>query len=434
LGIGGVNGIPNGLVHNTWKNFGPRFGFAYDLTGNAKTIVRGGFGILFDRIQGNDMYNGAGNPPMNASPTLNNVSLSNPGLNVKTGTTITAANLPILPLGITGILPDSYKLPTSYQYSAGVQQALSRKTVLSVSYVGSQMRNMDYYQEVNLPPFASLPSLIAAGGTGINQLYNYAGYGAIRMSQNGQEGHYNSLQVDLHGNVRPDLYLQFAYTLARAVDPNAGGNGSGGDLNNITNPYVGWKYDNGPSSYDRTNVAFVNFVYQLPIFRNTENHLLKTALGGWQLSGIVTMMSGAPLNLGVTGSNVASVIQNSGNRPDVSGAISYPKTVAKWFNPAVFSVPTGVGNDIYGNLGFNALRGPGRDNWNLSLFKSFVINESRGTRFELRADAFNTWNHTQFHGDTNTGGISLNAGSGNFGAITSAFDPREFQLGAKFTF
>jgi len=111
-----------------------------------------------------------------------------------------------------------------------------------------------------------------------------------------------------------------------------------------------------------------------------------------------------------------------------------PKTVAAWFNPAVFSLPTGVGNDIYGNLGFNALRGPGRQHWNLSLFKSFLINEARGSRFELRADAFNTRNHTQFRGDANTGGISRNVGAGDFGAITNAFDPREFQLGAKLVF
>ncbi len=434
IGIGGVNGIPKGLVNDTWKNFGPRVGFAYDLTGQSKTIVRGGFGIMFDRIQGNDMYNGATNPPMNASPTLNNVSLSNPGLNVKSGNTITAADLPILPLGITGIQANGYKLPTTYQYSVGVQQSLTKKAVLSLSYVGAQSRNMNYYQEVNLPPYSALPALIASGGTGINQLYNYAGYGAIRLAENGQEGHYNSFQADLHGNVRRDLYLQFAYTFAHSVDPNAQGNNSGNDLGNITNPYAGWRYDNGPSSYDRTNVAFVNFVYQLPIFRDTSNRLLKTTLGGWQLSGIVTMMSGSPLNLGVTGSNVASVIQNSGNRPDLNGSVTYPKTVASWFNPAVFSVPTGVGNDIYGNLGFNALRGPGRDDWNLSLFKSFIISESRGSRFELRADAFNTWNHTQFRGDVNNGGISLNAGAGNFGAVTSAFDPREFQLGAKFVF
>jgi len=435
LGIGGVNGIPKGLVNNTWKNFGPRVGFAYDLTGQGKTIVRGGFGILFDRVQGNDMYDGAGNPPMNAFPTLNNVSLSNPGTHVDPpGNTITAANLPILPLGITGILSQNYKLPTTYQYSAGVQQSLGKRTVLSLAYVGSQGRHMSYRQEVNLPDYADLPALITAGGSGINQLYNYAGFGGIRLATNGQNGHYNSLQADLHGQVTRDLYLQGVYTYAKAVDANAGGNGYGGDLNGVTNPYVGWKYDVGPSSYDRTHVAFANFIYQLPIFRNTDSRALKALLGGWQLSGIVNFMSGAPLNLGVNGNNVASVVPNSGNRPNVNGAITYPKTVAQWFNPAVFSKPTGVGNDIYGNLGFNALRGPGRQNWNLSLFKSFLINESRGTRFELRADAFNTWNHTQFRGDVNTGGISRNVGAGDFGAITNAFDPREFQLGAKLVF
>jgi len=435
IGIGGVNGIPKGLVDTGSKNFGPRLGFAYDLTGQGKTVVRGGFGVLFDRIQGNDMYDGAGNPPMNASPTLNNVSLSNPGLSlVGAGNTITAANLPILPLGITGIESQNYKLPTTYQYSAGVQQALGKKTVLSLAYVGSQTRHMSYRQEINLPPYADLPALIASGGTGINQLYNYAGFGAIRLSENGADGHYNAFQADLHGQVQRDLYMQFAYTVAKAIDPNAGGTGYGGDLNNVTNPYVGWKYDVGPSSYDRRQVAFVNFVYTIPLFRNSDSHALKTIAGGWQLSGIVNFVTGAPLNLGVTGGNVASVVQNSGNRPDLTGKITYPKTAAAWFDKSVFSVPSGTGTDIYGNLPLNALRGPGRQNWNLSLFKSFVISESRGSRFELRADAFNTWNHTQFHGDTNTGGISLNAGAADMGKVTSAFDPREFQLGAKLVF
>jgi hypothetical protein len=170
IGIGGVNGIPKGLVNTYWPAFGPRVGFAYDLTGQAKTVLRGGFGIMYDRIQGNDMYNGATNTPFDASPTLHNVSLSNPGLQLSTGSTISSADLPVLPVGITGIALD-YKPPTSYQYSVGVQQALGSKSVLAVSYVGSQGRHQNEYREINLPPLSDLAGptgLVANGGAGIN--------------------------------------------------------------------------------------------------------------------------------------------------------------------------------------------------------------------------------------------------------------------------
>jgi Carboxypeptidase regulatory-like domain len=431
IGVGGKNGIPNGLVNNHWANFGPRLGFAYDLTGRGQTVVRGGFGIMYDRIQGNDMYNGATNTPFDASPTLHNVLLSNPGTSIGgTGGTISAAALPVLPVGITGIDANNYKLPTSYQYSIGVQQALGTNSVLSVSYVGSQGRHENDYRAVNLPPLADLPALVAAGGTGLNQDVQYLGFGGIRLSEDEADSHYNSLQADLRANVRHDLQLQFGYTFSKAIDATTS-NGSGGDLNNVTNPYLGWRYDIGPSQFDRRNVAFVNFVYNLPLLNSTSSHLLRTVGGGWVLSGIVTMESGAPINLGVSGSSTSSVIANSGNRPDLVGTISYPKTVQEWFNPAAFAAPA---PGTYGNLGFDALRGPGRDDWNLSLFKNFVISESRGSLFQLRVETFNTWNHTQFKGDANNGGISLNAGSSNFGAITGAFDPREFQLGAKLVF
>lgn len=437
IGIGGVAGIPKGLVDNTWNTWGPRIGFAYDLTGQGKTVVRGGFGIMFDRIQGNDMYNGATNTPFNSSPTLHSVSLTNPGTNVTTGTTFTAATLPILPVNITGIQNGPYKNPTTYQYSAGVQQALGPKAVLSMSYVGSQNRHQDYYQQINLPPFASLPALVANNGAGINQLYGYSGFGAIRLAFNGQNAHYNALQIGLNGNLRHDLQLQAGYTYSRAIDPNAGGTGSGGDLNNVTNPYIGWRYDIGPSSYDRTNVFFGNFVYELPFLKNSDHAVLRTAIGGWSLSGIVTAESGAPLNLGVSGNTVSSVITfagssaAAGNRPDRVGAITYPRTVNAWFDPTPFVAPA---PGTWGDLPFNAIRGPGRDNWNISLFKSFVINERRGSRVQFRADAFNIWNHTQFKGDVNNGGISTNVGAANFGAVTAAFDPREFQLGAALYF
>jgi hypothetical protein len=432
IGIGGKNGIPNGLVNNHWNAFGPRVGFAYDLTGQGKTILRGGFGTMYERIQGNDMYNGATNTPFDASPVLHNVLLANPGEPVGTGSTITSASLPVLPVGITGVDSNNYKPPVNYQYSLGVQQALGTRSVLSLSYVGSQSRHENDYRAINLPAQADLPALVAAGGSGLNQdpTLAYPGFGGIRLSENEANGHYNSLQADLRAQVRRDLQLQFGYTYSKAVDATTS-NGSGGDLNNVTNPYEGSRYDSGPSPYDRANVAFVNYVYTLPILNGSQSRLLKATLGGWQISGIITLESGAPLNIGLNGSSTSSVLANTSNRPDLVGKLTYPKTASEWFDPSAFAAPA---PGTWGNLGHDVVRGPGRDDWSLSLFKNFVISEARGSRLELRFESFNTWNHTQFKGDYNNGGISTNFGASNFGAVTAAFDPREFQLGVKLYF
>jgi hypothetical protein len=134
-----------------------------------------------------------------------------------------------------------------------------------------------------------------------------------------------------------------------------------------------------------------------------------------------------------------------GNRPNLTGAISYPKTIVtgshgnvtglQWVDPSAFSLPACVtGPDCWGNLGFDAINGPGRDNWNLSLFKRFVISETRGSEFQFRAESFNTWNHTQFGCAGQNGCFSNNFGAGNGLQITGAADPRVFQLGAKLIF
>jgi hypothetical protein len=437
IGVGGVNGVPKGLVNNSWNNWGPRLGWAYDLTGQAKTVLRGGFGMMYERIQGNDMYNGAVNPPGDPNPTLNAVSLDNPRQSLITGNTISAAALPVLPLGVTGIAVH-YPTPVSFQYSAGVQQAVGSHAVLNVSYVGSQGRRENYYQAINLPPISELPAEVAAGKLDVTTL-TYPGYGNMRLSYDGANATYNSLQATLTGTVRRDLHLQVSYTLAKAMDATTS-SGSGGDLENVTNPYQGWRYDFGPSVFDRKNVFFANFVYDLPIFRNATNRALRGGLGGWQISGIITENSGAPINIGYSGepgvsggNTAASVISNSATRPNVTGSIAYPKSAAQWFNTSVFTAPACVtGPDCYGNLGFDAVRGPGRNNFDLSLNKSFAITER--FRMEFRAEAFNAFNHTQFEGNSNTGGISTNLGSSNFGAVTNAYDGRQFQLAMKFIF
>ena len=234
--------------------------------------------------------------------------------------------------------------------------------------------------------------------------------------------------MDINSQVGKDLFLRAFYTYSRTIDPGTGSTG-GQDLQNVSNPYAGWRYDVGPGGYDRTHNAVVNFIYDIPFFRHNENRLVRTVIGGWEVSGIVTMESGIPLNIGLSGAQSGNGLPNATNRPDLVSKISYPSVVSptgqqviQYINPGSFANPA-IG--AFGDLGHNAARGPGRDNWNMSLFKSFVFSESRGSRLEFRAETFNTWNHTQFNQ------VSTNFGSGNFGQYTSAFDPRIMQLGLK---
>jgi hypothetical protein len=424
IGIPEQNGVPKGLVNNHWANFGPRLGFAYDVTGSGKMVVRGGFGIMYERIQGNDMYNAGPNIPFSFQVnTPGPVEFVNPSLSLATGT---AAALPINPATITGLALDEYKQPASYQWSIGIQRQLSSRSVLGIAYVGNTNRFQNDYREVNLPDESALAPIIN-GIAGAN--YNtaaglpYPGYHSINLSTNEANSHYNGLQIDLSSQVGKDLTLRAFYTLSRTIDPGAGNGGQ--DLQNVSNPYAGWLYDVGPGGYDRTNNASVNFIYDIPVFRHTEHRLLRSTLGGWEVSGIVTLTSGLPINPQLTGGQSGNALPNANNRPDQVGSVSYPHTVGEWFSTSSFALPA-VG--AFGDAGHNSLRGPGRDNWNISLFKSFVLSETRGSRLEIRVESFNTWNHTEFNQ------VSNGLGSSNFGQVTSAFDPRVFQLGGKIYF
>jgi hypothetical protein len=427
--ICGLGGTSQGCVNGNWKDFGPRIGFAYDLTGAGKTVLRGGYAIMYERLQGNDIYNLSANVPFTAGVGFPNVSLSNPSTSLATGQVLASA-IPVT--GLTGMDPSQYAAPRSSQFSVGVQHAIG-KSILSAAYVGSRNRHQNFYSQVELPPQSLLPGFVTSST--LAQSYNanvpYLGYSSITMGQNEANGSYNSLQLSLHGTaLRGDLTYQIAYTYSQSYDSfNSFSNG--GDLSPVYDPYLGWKYDYGPSAFDIRNTFFTDFVYQIPFMKHSSSRWRRTAVAGWEISGIVSATSGAPLNIGLAGQNVATVIPMTLNRPNVSGHMSNPHTVNEWFDTSVFSMPA---PGTWGNTPADYVSGPGHDNWNLSFFKNFVFSEQRPADLQFRAEFFNVWNHTQWIGDTQNGGISTNYGSSNFGAVTSAADSRTIQLALKFSF
>jgi hypothetical protein len=144
-------------------------------------------------------------------------------------------------------------------------------------------------------------------------------------------------------------------------------------------------------------------------------------LGGWQTNGILTVQTGLPFSAVLQTSTTNT---GTGSRPNATGNVVYPHTLQQWFSPSAFTTPAPY---TYGNAGRDTLYGPGRTNWDMSLFKNFVIREE--IRFELRAEAFNILNHPQF------GLPNPNIGNAQAGQITSIVgNPRQLQMGLRFQF
>lgn len=418
VGIAGQNAIPRGLVNNTYGSVGPRVGFAYDLTGKGTTVVRGGFGTFYERIQGNDVYNTGPNPPFSFSPGVNSVYFSDPSVSALNGQ---KAVVPVFPAGFTALSYSDYKLPTTNDWNLGVQRQLAQGTVLSVAYVGNQGFHQRDNRNINTVPLNDPNRLAISQGKYNPDLDRpYLGFGNITLGETATTSSYHSLQVNLRVESRHGLTGQIAYTWSHSIDYLSG------DFAQMSNPFDR-RFDRGPSDLDRRHIFIANYIYDLPFFAKSANPFVRSTLGGWEISGITVIETGTPLtptltydNLGLGGGATA--------RADKVGTAEGPKTLNEWFNVGAFARPSLLS---FGNAPRGSIVGPGRTNFNLSLFKIFQIPlpaSKEGGRLEFHADTFNTFNHTQFHNvDTGFGGQ-------NFGKVTSTYDPRVIELGLKFRF
>ncbi len=412
-------------------NFAPRFGFAYDLLGNGRAALRGGYGIAFDTaLYGIYEQNIFANPPYVQSPSIPNTSFSNPAA----GTAKLNINPTVLHSTAT-----KFTTPYSQQFSLDLQTQLTSSLLLDTGYFGDLGRHLIGIVDLNEVPAGAYlgAGLKDASGNPVlqintsntpllNQLRPYKGYNALNTIEPWFSSNYNSLQVSLQKRFAGNSLFDVNYTWSRALT-NAQSDRSSAPQNtyDLLSEY-------GRSSLDRKHILTANFVYELPFLREQKGIVGKT-LGGWEVSGIVSMNSGLPFTatisngqdpggLGILGASAA------GPRPDqVADPNSGPNrhTFLHWFNTAAFAaVPAGQARP--GNERRGTINGPGFQRWDLALYKNIKVAE--GSSFQFRAETFNTFNHTNFDS------ISTSTTSGVYGQVTAVRDPRIMQLGLKFNF
>jgi hypothetical protein len=397
-------GAPRGL-YNPASLFAPRLGVAYSL--GSKTVIRGGYGVFFDRAEGNLIFSQLSLPPFLSSSEFQIGNLSKPG----GGQSVTTA-----PLGTITAIDPNLKWSYNEQFSLSVQRELTRSLFLETSYVGNLGRHLIREANIDQPPFAALAAnaaLPTAQQTSTIYLNPYRGYTTIDQFRSDATSNYHALQAFLSkrtGNV----VFKAGYTFSKALADASAYNDAGSPEN-----YANVHFNYGPATFDRRHAFIGNFVWSLPGLKSRPAWL-RTAAGRWQLSGIVRMQSGpylTPTGSTSTGTRRARYL---GGPVLVDSSL---RNYDNWINTAAFAAAP---NGVLGNAGVGIIEAPGLQTYNLSLAKHFPIRERYDLRFQ--ADFFNAFNNVNFN---TLGVVTTTAG---FGTLSAAYPARNIQFGFRLGF
>lgn len=421
-------GMPDGFF-NTSPHAAPRIGFAYDPTGNGKMAIRGGYGVSYGRVPF-AIYNGdLSDPGFTEGITLLNGTVTDPSIGSPGASSA---------FGINTIGPKRTFNPLETQsYSLTVERELVPGGVFNIAYVGSHSNDYSLGYDTNWPLPVAAPAIAGcalspgesysqAGGFQFDPCLNtgadsatytrpipmYNGISAQSQSAAAWPAmaNYNSLQTGFRYVTHKGLTATIAYTWQHTLTNNIG----------PQDPYIDFAHpraDYGQPGQGQHQILNASYIWQMPFLKN-RNDFVGKAFGNWTFSGITTFVSGTPNNIGLnTGqSGLAGV-------PNCVASTSGPQTHAQWFNTSAFVAPA-FGS--YGNCAYGIVYGPPLQVWNWALYKTFPITER--VKIQLRFEAFNIWNKTNFQG------LDTNLGDGSFGQTTSTADPRQLEGALRITF
>lgn len=396
-------GAPRGLYEGH-HYFMPRVGFAYSPFDDNKTSIRGGFGMYYDRIEGNLIFPSLSNPPYATSAQFQNANLSN----------ITGGSTTLAPFAqINAVNPD-LDTPYTMSYSLSVQRELPHGIFAEAAYVGNLGRHLIRQPDINQPTFEQLRANLPPGpNVNVNALRPFKGYTAIRMRMSDSTSNYHGMQL-YAAKRKGDLLMTASYTWSKVLTDASGFN------DNPEDPF-NRKFNYGPATFDRRHVFALTYTYNVRMFSHTRG-FVKAVLDGYEISGVTRLQTGPYLT--VTGT-ANSVFGN--RRADcVSSDTLFEdgeRGPNSWARRDAFAIAPDTRR---GTCGVGTLLGPGAQTWDFSLRRNFRLTE----RFKLRfqADIFNAFNRTNFRD------MESNLSSAAFGTISTSGPPRNIQFGLKLTF